>query len=162
MTPMQSETTQGARAREICARYDNRRDGLIEILHDVQDFYGFVPREALADIADALNITRAEVYGVVTFYHDFRESPRARHLIEFCRAEACQAVGCRALENYLKKKLGIEFGGQTSDGMVALKETFCLGDCALGPAALIDGKLYGRLDEARLDAILSAFAKEGV
>lgn len=146
-------------ARAICARHGDRPDALIEILHDVQESCGYVPRESVADIADALNITRAEVFGVITFYHDFRERPRGRRVIELCRAEACQAVGCRALADMARTLLGVDFGEATPDGEYELKEVYCLGNCALAPAARIDGKLFGRISAERLTDILSGAAE---
>jgi formate dehydrogenase subunit gamma len=106
-------------------------------------------------LAGALNITRAEVHGVVSFYHDFRTTPAGRHTVRICRAEACQAVGGTALADAALARLGIEWGGTTANGAVTVEPVYCLGLCACGPAAMIDGKVVGRVDGARMDAILT-------
>ena len=107
-------------------------------------------------IADALNLTRAEVHGVVTFYHEFRDHPPGRHLLHLCRAEACQALGCESLAQHVRARLNIGWHETTSDGAVTLEPVFCLGLCAIGPAALLDGQPLARLDAARIDAALES------
>lgn len=128
---------------------------LLPILHAVQDAFGHVPEAALPVIAERLNLSRAEVHGVASFYHDFRTHPAARHVVKLCRAEACQAQGADALAAHAKSRLGTDFHGTA--GEVTLEPVFCLGLCACGPAAMIDGKLVGRLDAAKLDTILAEF-----
>ena len=128
---------------------------LLPILHAVQHAFGFVPQEALPRIAEKLNLSRAEVQGVMSFYHDFRTEPAGRHVVKLCRAEACQAQGANALAAHAKARLGVDFHGTTANGAVTLEPVFCLGLCACGPAALVDGKVVGRVDAAKLDAILS-------
>ena len=128
---------------------------LLPILHAVQHAFGFVPQEALPRIAEKLNLSRAEVHGVMSFYHDFRTEPAGRHVVKLCRAEACQAQGANALAAHAKARLGVDFHGTTANGAVTLEPVFCLGLCACGPAALVDGKVVGRVDAAKLDAILS-------
>lgn len=128
---------------------------LLPILHAIQEAYGHVPSEALPVIAEALNITRAEVHGVVSFYHDFRDHPAGRRVVKICRAEACQAVGATALSERILTKLGIDWHGTTPDGAVTIEPVYCLGLCACGPAAMVDGQVVGRLDEATFDRILS-------
>lgn len=141
-------------ARAACDREGARPDALLEILHAVQAECGFVPRDVIAPIAEALNISRAEVHGVVTFYHDFRDAPAGRCVVKLCRAEACQAVGADALAADAESRLGVKSGETSDDGRVTLETVYCLGDCALGPAALIDGALYGRLTAERLEALV--------
>ena len=136
--------------RALCARHGNQAGALIEILHDVQNAQGHVPDSALPVIAQALNLSRAEVYGVVTFYHDFRKAPAGRHVLKICRAEACQAMGADRLAASLAKAVGIEIGGTTPNGAVSLEAVYCLGNCALAPAAMLDGKLIGRADDRAL------------
>ncbi|MBI1220649.1 MAG: formate dehydrogenase subunit gamma [Rhodobacteraceae bacterium] len=128
---------------------------LLPILHAVQHAFGFVPQEALPRIAEKLNLSRAEVHGVMSFYHDFRTEPAGRHVVKLCRAEACQAQGADALAAHAKARLGVDFHETTASGAVTLEPVFCLGLCACGPAALVDGKVVGRVDAARLDQILS-------
>ncbi len=122
---------------------------LLPILHDIQEEFGHVPPAALPVIAKGLNLTRAEVHGVVTFYHDYREAPAGRHVLKLCRAEACQSMGGDALAERLERELRIEFGETAADGSVTLEPVFCLGLCACAPAAMLDGKVIGRLDAAQ-------------
>lgn len=128
---------------------------LLPILHAIQGAYGHIPEAAIPLIAGALNLTKAEVHGVVTFYHDFREKPAGRHVIKLCRAEACQSVGGAELGERVLAKLGLDWGGTTANGAVTVEPVYCLGLCACGPSAMVDGKVVGRLDAARLDAILA-------
>ena len=128
---------------------------LLPILHDVQGEFGHIPEAALRIVADRLNISRAEAHGVMTFYHDFRATPAGRHVVKICRAEACQAVGGDALAKSAEARLKIGFGETTPDGQVTLEAVYCLGLCACGPAALVDGKVVGRVDAQKLDTILS-------
>lgn len=130
-------------ATEICARYGNRPDALIEILHDVQEAKGFVPEADLKPIAEALNLSRAEVWGTMSFYHDFRREPAGQHVVKLCRAEACQAVGALELIDGVCAAQGIELGG-TSAGGVTVEPVYCLGNCALGPSAMVNDRLMGR------------------
>lgn len=142
------------RTEEIVDGLSALEGPLLPILHAVQEAFGYVPEAALPKIAERLNISRAEVHGVVSFYHDFRSAPAGRHVIKLCRAEACQAQGADAMAERAKARLGVDFHATTRGG-VTLEPVFCLGLCACGPAAMVDGKLVGRLDEARLDAILA-------
>lgn len=142
------------RVEEILTAHIALEGALLPILHAVQAEFGHVPQEALPIIAKALNISRAEAHGVMTFYHDFREKPAGAHVVKLCRAEACQAVGADRVAAHAKKALGIDWHGTTLDGKVTLEPIFCLGLCACGPAAIIDGKLVGRVDEAKLTQII--------
>jgi len=126
----------------------------LPILHALQDAFGCVPEEAVPLIADALNISRAEAYGIVSFYHDFRSKPPGRHVLKLCRAEACQAMGGDALAAAAEARLDAHFGDTSRDGAVTLEPVYCLGLCACAPAALLDGKPVGRLDRERLDHLL--------
>jgi formate dehydrogenase subunit gamma len=127
---------------------------LLEVLHAVQAELGWVPNEATRLVADRLNLSRAEVHGVVTFYADLRQSPPARHHVRVCAAEACQARGSRDLVDAAQRRLGVALGEQTPAGRWGLDKVFCLGNCALGPSAEVDGVTYGRVDAGRLDALL--------
>ena len=150
---MQPHSDLSARISQIVTAHQALEGPLLPILHAVQAEYGFVPREAMPVIAEALNISRAEVHGVMTFYHDFRSEPAGRHVVKLCRAEACQAVGADALADHARARLGVDWHG-TARG-VTLEPVFCLGLCACGPAALVDGQVVGRVDADALDAILA-------
>jgi formate dehydrogenase subunit gamma len=128
---------------------------LLPILHRVQAAFGHVPADAVPVIADRLNIGRAEVHGVVSFYHDFRAAPAGRHVVRICRSEACQAQGADALAAHAEARLGLAMGQTRADGAVTLEPVYCLGLCACGPAAMVDGRPMGRVDAARLDALLA-------
>ena len=145
-------TTQTA---EIVAAHLALEGPLLPILHAVQGAFGHIPQAALPVIADGLNLTKAEVHGVMSFYHDFREAPAGKHVVKLCRAEACQAMGADALADHARKTLGVDFHHTTPDGQITLEPIFCLGLCACAPAALVDGKVVGRVDAARLDAIIA-------
>ena len=147
-------------ALAICARYGNKPDELLEILHDVQHQLGYVPEETLPVIARALNRSRAEVYGVVTFYHDFKRHPIGKHVVKICRAESCQAVGTDELCRHAEQSLNTRLGGTTGDGSITIEQVFCLGNCALSPAVMVDEKLYGMVDPKRFDEIVAGLNKE--
>ncbi len=121
----------------------------------LQDAVGFVPADAVPAIASALHLSRAEVHGVISFYHDFRSAPAARHVLQICRAEACQAMGARALEAHARKRLGIDYGGTTADGAITLEPVYCLGNCACSPSVRLDDEIHARVDAARLDELLA-------
>lgn len=140
-------------ARAIALRYGNKPDALLEILHDVQEQLGFIPEAALPALAKALNLSRAEVHGVVTFYHDYRRAPAGRHVIKVCRAEACQSMKGNELAALIERSLNITFGQTTADGAITVEATYCLGNCALAPAIMVDDKLIGRVDQARFEKI---------
>jgi formate dehydrogenase subunit gamma len=142
-------------AAEVIKLHVGRNGSLLPILHDLQATFGCVPEAAVPQVADALNLSRAEVYGVVTFYHDFRREPAGRHVLKMCRAEACQAAGGEALAAQAADKLGIKFGDTSADGRVTLEPIYCLGLCSVSPSAMFDGKIYGRLDENKLDALIA-------
>ena len=127
---------------------------MLPILHALQKTLGYVPAAAVALIAQELNLSRAEVHGVISFYHYFRREPAGRHTIYICRAEACQAMGGRALQAHAQKKLGIELHQTTADGAFTLEPVYCLGNCACAPSLLVDGELYGRVDAQRFDELL--------
>ena len=141
-------------ARAIAADYGNRPDGLLEILHRLQEAVGYVPEQAVQVLADTLNLSRAEVHGVVTFYHDFRHEPAGRHVLKLCRAEACQSMGADALMANVEQRLGIVCGHTTTDGNVTLEPAYCLGLCATAPSGMLDGRVVGRLNSDRLARLL--------
>ncbi len=135
------------RIAEILEDHRGLEGPLLPILHAVQASFGHVPQASVPQIARALNLSKAEVHGVVSFYHDFREAPAGRHVLKLCRAEACQAVGADRVADAVKSALGIDWHETTPDGRVTLEPVFCLGLCACGPAAMVDGRLVGRCDE---------------
>ncbi|MCG5263247.1 formate dehydrogenase subunit gamma [Cupriavidus gilardii] len=129
---------------------------LLPILHDIQDALGFVPPDAVPAIARALNLSRAEVHGVISFYHHFRDQPSGRHVLQLCRAEACQAVGADALAEHAQRELGCGWHQTSADGAITLEPVYCLGQCAVGPALMVGNDLHGGVTPARLDALLTA------
>jgi formate dehydrogenase subunit gamma len=153
MTPGSADIA--ARVGDILRAHEGMEGPLLPILHAIQAAYGYVPRDALPIIALGLNLTRAEVHGVMSFYHDFREDPAGRHVLKLCRAEACQSMGADRIAARAKGALGIEWHETTQDGAVTLEPVFCLGLCACAPAALVDGRVVGRVDDARLDALIA-------
>jgi formate dehydrogenase subunit gamma len=144
-----------ARIDAILRAHEGAEGPLLPILHDVQAAFGHIPRDALPLIAEGLNLTRAEVHGVMSFYHDFREDPAGRHVLKLCRAEACQAMGADRVADHARGVLGIDWHQTTRDGAVTLEPIFCLGLCACAPAAMVDGRLVGRVDEARVEALIA-------
>lgn len=143
------------RARQIAEAHSGREGPLLPILHEVQEQFGHVPSAAIPVIADVLNLGKAEVYGVVTFYHDFRDKPAGRRVLKLCRAEACQAVGGNVTADRIKELLGLDWHETTPDGAVTLEPVYCLGLCACGPAALLDDKVVGRVTGERAEALVA-------
>ncbi|ENN89561.1 hypothetical protein RHSP_60128 [Rhizobium freirei PRF 81] len=135
-----------ARAGTIIDSMKSMEGPLLPILHGIQEEFGYVPPDTLPLIAKALNLSRAEVHGVMTFYHDYRDHPAGRHVLKLCRAEACQSMGGDAVAERVKQLLGIDFHQTTLDGSVTLEPVYCLGLCACSPTAMLDGQLHGRLD----------------
>ena len=154
MTPI-FEPWDETRGAEIIARHARLEGATLVILHALQEAFGYVPEPAIPMVASALNLSRAEVHGVFTFYHDFRHQPAGRHVLKLCRAEACQAAGGDALAARAEAKLGISLGHTTADERVTLEPIYCLGLCATAPSAMLDGRVIGRLDEPRLDALVA-------
>ncbi len=132
---------------------------LLPILHALQERFGYVDGGIVPTLAKALNLSRAEVHGVISFYHDFRDSPPGRHVVRLCRAEACQSMGNEQLITHAKQRLGVDFHETTHDGRFTLEAVYCLGNCACAPALTIDDKVYGRVDAARLDQLLDQAGK---
>jgi formate dehydrogenase subunit gamma len=143
------------RGAEIIAEHSHFQGSTLVMLHALQEAFGYVPEPAIPMIAAALNLSRAEIHGVFTFYHDFRHKPAGRHVLKLCRAEACQAAGGDALAARAEAKLGITIGNTTADDRVTLEPIYCLGLCATAPSAMLDGRVVGRLDETRIDALVA-------
>jgi formate dehydrogenase subunit gamma len=142
------------RLSEILQAHHGMEGPLLPILHAVQAAFGHVPQAAIPLIAKDLNLSKAEVHGVISFYHDFREAPAGRHVLKLCRAEACQAMGADRVAAHVQDHLGVDWHGTTKTGAVTLEPVFCLGLCACAPAAMLDGKLVGRCDEERVTELL--------
>ena len=140
-------------AHAIALRHGNKPDALLEILHDLQDQLGFIPEVTLPALAKALNLSRAEVHGVVSFYHDFRREPAGRHVIKVCRAEACQSMRGNELASLIERFLDVKLGQTTADGAITVQAAYCLGNCALSPAIMVDDRLVGRVDQAKFEKI---------
>jgi formate dehydrogenase subunit gamma len=152
---MQSRTAWDAeRAQEIIEAHRHLEGAALPILHALQHEFGYVDREAVPLVAQALNLSRAEMHGVVSFYHDFREAPAGRHVLKLCRAEACQSMGADALADRARERLHVDWHETTSDGRITLEPVFCLGLCACAPAAMLDDRVFGALDDARLSALI--------
>jgi formate dehydrogenase subunit gamma len=152
---MQSRTAWNhERAAEIIEAHCHLDGAALPILHALQHEFGYVDREAVPLIAHALNLSRAEVHGVVSFYHDFRETPPGQHVLKLCRAEACQSMGADALADAARQRLRIDWHETTPDGRVTLEPVFCLGLCACAPAGMLDGRVFGVLDETRLSSLI--------
>jgi formate dehydrogenase subunit gamma len=143
------------RAVEIITAHADLEGPLLPILHALQEAFGHVPDEAVPIIAGALNLSRADVHGVVTFYHDFRHELAGRRVLKLCRAEACQARGADAIAERAEQRLGVSMGETTADRAVTLEAVYCLGLCASGPSAMLDGRVVARLDDKRLDALIA-------
>jgi formate dehydrogenase subunit gamma len=143
---------------EVTARLKDAPGALLPILHGVQDALGYIPEEAVPLIAREMNLTRADVHGVISFYHYFRQQPAGRHVIQLCRAESCQAMGAVTLEQHIKRRLDVDFHQTTADGAYTLEPVYCLGNCACSPAMMVDGELKGRMTPERFDAWLEAEA----
>jgi formate dehydrogenase subunit gamma len=143
------------RTAQIVAEHKDLEGPLLPILHALQEAFGYIDQAAEPIIAEALNISRAEVHGVFTFYHDFRGEPAGRHVLKLCRAEACQAAGGDALAARAEARLGVAFGNTTADGRVTLEPVYCLGLCSVSPSAMLDGRIVARLDAKKLDALVA-------
>jgi formate dehydrogenase subunit gamma len=140
----------------VCTRLVALPGALLPILHGIQQALGFVPKDAVPLVAQALNLSIAEVHGVVSFYHYFRTTKPGRHVVHVCRAEACQSLGAGALEAHAKRSLGIDYHGTSNDGAISLEPVYCLGNCSLGPSVMIDEQLHGRVSPQRFDALMGA------
>ena len=145
-----------ATIRALAAGLAAEPGALLPILHAIQDRFGYVPESAVPVVAETLNLSRAEVHGVVTFYHFFRSSPPGRRTLYVCRAEACQAMGARSLEQHVKRKLGVDYHETTADGRFSLEPVYCLGNCACAPSVMIDADVHGRVTPDRFDALLES------
>jgi formate dehydrogenase subunit gamma len=159
--PMQTFSTEAAVERAL-ARHEARPGPLLPVLHDVQKTLGHVPPAAVGRIAQALNLSRAEVHGVITFYHHFRSEPAGRHVVSICQAEACQSMGAAALTAHAERTLGCKLHATTADGAITLEPTYCLGLCALSPALSVDDDVHARITPAEFDRLVTALRRDDV
>ena len=148
-------------ARERIEALKDLPGATLPILNALQAEFGYIDDAAVPLIAEALNLSRAEVVGVVYFYQDYRHAPPGKHILKVCRAEACQSMGCDALVEHIESSLGASMGETTANGAFTLENVFCLGNCALSPAVMLDGRLYGRVSPARIDAIVAQVEAAG-
>ena len=132
----------------------NLPGALLPILHALQEEFGYIDDGMIPLIAEGLNISHAEVHGVISFYHDFRRAPAGRHVLQICRAESCQSMGCNSLIEHVEKNLGVKMGETSADGNITLRPVYCLGNCALSPAVMLDGQPYGRVSAAVADSLI--------
>lgn len=151
-----SSTWDRDKVQSIITALKDMPGALMPILHGIQDEIGYVPEEAVPLMAEALNLSRAEVHGTLTFYHHFRTTPPGRHRVEICRAEACQAMGANALIKHAKETLGVDFHETTADGAISLDQVFCLGNCACSPSIMVDGELIAEVSKESFDAIVDS------
>lgn len=149
--PHTTQTT----VQTITAALKDKPGALLPILHGIQNVMGYIPSESVPEIAKALNLSRAEVHGVISFYHYFRDTRPGKHTIHLCRAESCQAMGGKQLENHVKTRLGIDFHQTTTDGKFTLEPVYCLGNCACSPAMQIGEEIYGRVSTKLFDATIN-------
>lgn len=149
-------STFGEAVAEAINTEGKRPGALLPVLHAIQDRIGHIPSEAVPDIAKALNLSRAEVHGVISFYHDFRTSPPGRHVVRVCVAEACQAMGAKKLSDHAKASLQADFHKTTADGAISLEPVYCLGNCACSPSVMVDDNLCGRVSAERFDALMAS------
>jgi formate dehydrogenase subunit gamma len=150
-----ADPTLASAVDQVIAQFGRQPGPLLPVLHAVQDRFGYIPAAAVAMIASGLNLSRAEVHGVVSFYHYFREHPPGRHVLKLCRAEACQAMHGQALQAHVQATLAVGFDATTADGVFSLEAVYCLGNCAAAPSAMIGDQLYGRLSPQRLDELIA-------
>jgi len=142
-------------------RHRGKIGALMPVLHSIQESFGYIPKDAVSMLAGAMNLSRAEIHGVLSFYHDFRSEPAGEHTVQMCRAEACQAMGARALEAHARERLGIGLGETTADGRFSLEPVYCLGNCACSPSIRINDKTFARVSAEKFDALIDALeAKE--
>lgn len=147
------------KAGEIIASFDARPEMLVQILHAFIERFGWISQDAIRTLAEKVNLSRAEVHGVVSYYHDFRTTPPGRHIVKICQAEACQAMGSRELSTHAEGALGVAMHSSNED--VTLEPVYCLGNCACSPAVLVDGRIYGRVSTDRFDDIVASLAEPG-
>lgn len=162
-TPLDSKSLDPHAREQIdlaLAQYQSQPGPLLQVLHAIQNRLKYIPDAAVPIVANALNLSRAEVHGVLTFYHHFRRHPPGAHVVQICQAESCQAMNAEALTQHAKKRLGVGFHETTSDARITLEPVYCLGNCACSPAVMIDGELHGRVTPEKLDELIDVLKKD--
>ena len=144
----------------VVESHRDRIGALLPVLHAIQDMFGFIPPEAIPLIAGSINLSRAEIHGVMSFYHDFRSEPPGKHIVHLCRAEACQAMGASGLEQHARERLGIDYGETTVDGQFTLEPVYCLGNCACSPSIRINDEIHARVSPEKFDELISTLETE--
>ncbi|NVK74200.1 MAG: formate dehydrogenase subunit gamma [Oceanospirillaceae bacterium] len=162
MTTPRFVTWEPSIAQTIIDEFKSKPGALLPLLHAIQDRFSYVPEEAVGMIAGALKLSRAEVHGVISFYHHFRTKQPGRHVVEICRAEACQSVGARALETYAKSVLGVQYHQTTADNNITLEPVYCLGNCSCGPSIRVGNDVYAQVDLQRFDELVDSLKTERV
>lgn len=157
---MQDYQNQRSTVLQILDEHQSMPGSLLPILHAIQDTLGYIPPAAVADIASTLHLSKAEVHGVITFYHYFRETPPGKHTIRICRAESCQSMNSKGLEKHAKAKLNIDYHETTADGQFSLEPVYCMGNCACSPSIAIDDEVYGRVTPEKFDQLLACKGAE--
>jgi formate dehydrogenase subunit gamma len=157
---MTEPSTMLSKVQEIAMALNEKPGALLPILHEIQNELGYIPPDSVPVIAKALNLSRAEVHGVISFYHYFRETPPGQQTIHLCRAESCQSMGAKQLEDHVKASLNIDFHETTADGQFSLEPVYCLGNCACSPAMQIGEEIYGRVSPATFDEIINTLEKK--
>ena len=145
---------------QLLCQYQDTPGGLLPLLQDIQEDLGYIPPQSIPAIAEVMNLSAAEVHGVISFYHDFKSAPGARHQLQVCVAESCQAAGSAALEQAAREMLGVDFGQVTDDGHIGLEKVFCLGNCACSPSVRIDNETYARLDADKLSSLITGLREQ--
>ncbi|TSA37168.1 MAG: formate dehydrogenase subunit gamma [Methylococcaceae bacterium] len=156
---MTQPSTLQTTVQDVISALKDKPGALLPILHGIQDALGYVPSDSVPSIAQALNLSRAEVHGVISFYHYFRSTPPGQHLVQVCRAESCQAMGSETLEQHVKTSLGIDYHETSADGKFTLEPVYCLGNCACSPAITIDNDVYGRVTSAEFTNLIDELEK---
>ena len=144
----------------VVESHHDRIGALLPVLHAIQDMFGFIPPQAIPLLAGAMNLSRAEIHGVMSFYHDFRSEPPGKHIVHLCRAEACQAMGAAGLEQHARERLGIDYGETTNDGQFTLEPVYCLGNCACSPSIRINDEIHARVSPEKFDELISTLEAE--
>lgn len=149
-----------ALAKKRIEGFQDTPGALVPMLHALQEEFGYVDEAAVPLLAEALNLSRAEVHGVISFYHGFRQGAPGKHVLKICRSESCQAMGCNQLIEHVEKNLGVKMGETTADGNFTLEPVYCLGNCALSPASMLDGQPYGKVTASVADALIENAGKQ--
>lgn len=159
MSLMKTKPWDPQRGLSIVTELQHLPGSLLPILHALQNEFGYIDKAVVPIVANALNLSQAEIHGVISFYHDFRTAPPGDHVLKMCRAEACQSMGCEALIRHVENLCDVKLGQTTRDGTLTVEPVFCLGNCALSPALMLDGEPYGRVSKDVLDCLVDGIRR---